>query len=75
MSDSIHVRYKCANCGAMDSATEPHPPLGPLNCWSCRAGYQKSPDEMRKNALGMFRTDDHIWLQIDEGARIGKDLS
>ena len=66
MSDT--VRYKCALCGAMDSATEPHPPAGPLNCWSCKAGSQKQPDEMRKLGHGMFRTDDHIWLMLQNAS-------
>lgn len=66
MSDT--VRYKCAQCGAVDSATEPHPPTGPLNCWSCKAGRQMDPAKMREQGIGMFRTDDHVWLILKDAS-------
>lgn len=73
MSDTKH--YKCIACGAMDSDSSPHPVVGPLNCWKCKSGFQKgSTEEMRRQGVGMYRTDDVIWL-IEDGARQGKELS
>jgi hypothetical protein len=77
MSESmITMKYRCTKpgCGGEDSATEPHPPTGPLNCWKCGAGRSMQPDDMRKNFVGMFRLDDHAWLLNGGGSTREREI-
>lgn len=52
----LETEYKCTGCGAIDHdrSSPDHKPPQVLNCWQCKAGYQKDLQHMISRQVGMF---------------------
>lgn len=54
------VAYTCAQCGAHDTVklytNEATPPA--INCWKCKAGYNRPIGTMLEGRIGMFPLED-----------------